>query len=136
MQFTDHGVEGVVPVELLPPDFRFKYQSKPNDRAKRAKKEEAKGSAHQGEENEISTPASENDEGIRGDLEASTTPMDAKPKTAGVTDMVSHGASPMPDENQKQSSHTDADPEMGQLEADSEAEAGIIEGEVDLDVAS
>ncbi|XP_060966802.1 THO complex subunit 1-like [Cannabis sativa] len=136
MQFTDHGVEGVVPVELLPPDFRFKYQSKPNDRAKRAKKEEAKGSAQQGEENEISTPASENDEGIRGDLEASTTPMDAKPETAGVTDMVSHGASPMPDENQKQSSHTDADPEMGQLEADSEAEAGIIEGEVDLDVAS
>ncbi|KAF4393406.1 THO complex subunit 1 isoform X2 [Cannabis sativa] len=135
-KFTDHGVEGVVPVELLPPDFRSKYQSKPNDRAKRAKKEEAKGSAQQGEENQISTPASENDEGIRGDLETSTTPMDAEPETAGVTDMVSQGGSPMPDENQKQNSDTDAGPEMGQLEADSEAEAGIIEGEVDLDAAS
>ncbi|KAM6582905.1 hypothetical protein CsatB_009907 [Cannabis sativa] len=105
-------------------------------RAKRAKKEEAKGSAQQGEENQISTHASENDEGIRGDLEASTTPMDAEPEIAGVTAMVSQGGSPMPDENQKQSSDTDAGPEMGQLEADSEAEAGIIEGEVDLDAAS
>ncbi|XP_062093131.1 THO complex subunit 1 isoform X2 [Humulus lupulus] len=135
-KFTDHGVEGVVPIELLPPDFRSKYQSKPNDRSKRAKKEEAKGTAQQGEENQIATPASENDEGIRGDLDASTTPMDAEPETTGVTDMVSQGGSPMPDEHQKQSSDTDAGQEMGQLEADSEAEAGIIEGEVDLDAAS
>ncbi|KAF4396627.1 hypothetical protein G4B88_028941 [Cannabis sativa] len=74
--------------------------------------------------------------GIRGDLETSTTPMDVEPETAGVTDMVSQGGSPMPDENQKQSSDTDAGPEMGQLEADSKIEAGIIEGEVDLDAAS
>jgi len=54
LQFTDHGIEGVVPLELLPPDVRSKYQAKPNDRSKRSKKEETKGSAHQVEENQVS----------------------------------------------------------------------------------
>lgn len=53
MQFTDHGIEGVVPLELLSPDVRSKYQAKPNDRSKRAKKEEAKGASHQNEENQV-----------------------------------------------------------------------------------
>lgn len=53
LQFTDHGIEGVVPLELLPPDVRSKYQAKPNDRSKRSKKEETKGSAHQVEENQV-----------------------------------------------------------------------------------
>ncbi|EPS68583.1 hypothetical protein M569_06184, partial [Genlisea aurea] len=40
-RFTEHGIEGVVPLELLPPDTRSKYQMKPGDRSKRAKRDEA-----------------------------------------------------------------------------------------------
>ncbi len=54
MQFTDHGIEGVVPLELLPLDVRSKYQAKPNDKSKRAKKDESKGVAAQAEENQVS----------------------------------------------------------------------------------
>ena len=53
LQFTDHGIEGVVPLELLPPDVRSKYQAKPNERSKRAKKEETKGAMRQAEENQV-----------------------------------------------------------------------------------
>uniref|UniRef100_A0A2K2BRN0 THO complex subunit 1 n=1 Tax=Populus trichocarpa TaxID=3694 RepID=A0A2K2BRN0_POPTR len=53
-RFTDHGIEGVVPLELLPPDVRSKYQAKPNDRSKRAKKDEPKGALHQVEDNQFS----------------------------------------------------------------------------------
>uniref|UniRef100_A0A2P2M6F4 THO complex subunit 1 n=1 Tax=Rhizophora mucronata TaxID=61149 RepID=A0A2P2M6F4_RHIMU len=52
-RFMDHGIEGVVPLELLPPDVRSKYQANPNDKSKRAKKEEAKGGLHQVEENQV-----------------------------------------------------------------------------------
>lgn len=41
---------------------------------------------------------------------------------------------PTPDELQKQSSDTDVGQEAGQLEADAEVEAGIIDGETDADV--
>lgn len=54
LQFTEYGIEGVVPLELLPPDVRSKYQAKPNDRSKRNKKEDAKNNAHQVEENQVS----------------------------------------------------------------------------------
>lgn len=53
LQFTDHGIEGVVPLELLPPDVRSKYQAKPNDKSKRARKEETKGAAPQVEDNQV-----------------------------------------------------------------------------------
>lgn len=131
-RFTDHGIEGVVPLELLPPEVRAKYQAKPNERSKRAKKEEAKDAAQQGEENQIATPASEIDEGIRPDLEASAMPMDAETTTG--TGNTSLGGSPMPDEQQKQSSDTDAGQETGQLEADAEVGAGMIDGEPDTEV--
>ncbi|KAK3002431.1 hypothetical protein RJ639_021898 [Escallonia herrerae] len=51
-RFTEYGIEGVVPSELLPPDVRSKYQAKPSDRSKRAKKEETRSSANQAEENQ------------------------------------------------------------------------------------
>lgn len=51
-QFTEHGIEGVVPLELLPPDVRSKYQAKPSERSKRAKKEDTKSTA-QPEENQV-----------------------------------------------------------------------------------
>ena len=78
------------------------------------------------------TPASEIDEGMRADLEASATPMDAE--TTAIAGNVSQGGSPSLDENQKQSSDTDAGQEAGQLEADAEVEAGMIDGDADTEV--
>ena len=59
LQFTDHGIEGVVPLELLPPDVRSKHQAKPNDsksndRSKRAKKDGPRSAAHQVKDNQVS----------------------------------------------------------------------------------
>ncbi|CAL5381530.1 unnamed protein product [Camellia sinensis] len=61
-RFTEYGIEGVVPLELLPSDVRSKYQAKPTERSKRAKKEETKGAAHQGEENQKVQTVLANDE--------------------------------------------------------------------------
>ncbi|XP_015962829.1 THO complex subunit 1 isoform X2 [Arachis duranensis] len=128
-KFTDHGVEGVVPLELLPPDVRSKYQAKPNERGKRSKKEEAKGTAHQVDENQMSTHATEVDvEGIRTDMTATPMEFDA----ASIPG--AQGETPTPEELQKQSSDTDGGQEAGQLDADAEVEAGIIDGETDADV--
>lgn len=52
-QFTEHGIEGVVPLELLPNEVRAKYQAKPSERTKRTKKEDTKNSAQQAEENQV-----------------------------------------------------------------------------------
>ncbi|KAF2300846.1 hypothetical protein GH714_017779 [Hevea brasiliensis] len=131
-RFTDHGIEGVVPLELLPPDVRSRYQAKPSDRTKRAKKEEAKGASNQAEENQIATPASEIDgEGVRAD-EASAAPMDTDAMATAVS--TSQGGTPTPEEHQKQSPDTDVGQEAGQLEADGEVEAGMIDGETDAEV--
>uniref|UniRef100_A0A5B6YPV1 Putative THO complex subunit 1-like isoform X1 n=1 Tax=Davidia involucrata TaxID=16924 RepID=A0A5B6YPV1_DAVIN len=137
-RFTEYGIEGVVPLELLPSDVRSKYQAKPSDRSKRAKKEETKGAAHQAEENQIATPASEIDgEGSKADLEASAVPMDTD---ATITGNISQGGTPTPEDHQKQSSDTDGGQEAGQIEADAdaeaeaEAEAGMMDGETDADV--
>ena len=43
----------MVPLELLTPELRAKYTPKNNERSKRAKKEDTKGSAHQVEENQV-----------------------------------------------------------------------------------
>lgn len=56
LQFTDHGIEGVVPLELLPPHVRSRYEGKANDRSKRAKKEDSKVAPSQAEENQVSKP--------------------------------------------------------------------------------
>ncbi|KAJ7949389.1 THO complex subunit 1 [Quillaja saponaria] len=127
-RFTDHGIEGVVPLELLPPDVRSKYQAKPNERSKRAKKEETKGAAHQAEDNQITIPSSEIDgEGIRGGVSAAMEfDATAIPGTQGGTST--------PDDHQKQSSDTDVGQEAGQLEADAEVDAAMIDGETDADV--
>lgn len=96
-KFTEHGIEGVVPLELLAPDVRSKYQAKPSEKSKRAKKEETKGAGHQAEESQFVTPATEIDgEGSRADLEASAAPMDTD---AAMTENISRGGTP--DEHQK-----------------------------------
>ena len=60
MQFTEFGIEGAVPLELLPPEVRSKYQAKPNEKSKRAKKDETKGSAPPSEDNQVNLISSEN----------------------------------------------------------------------------
>ncbi|KAL1811684.1 hypothetical protein DCAR_0623813 [Daucus carota subsp. sativus] len=129
-KFTEYGVEGVVPLDLLPSEVRSKYQAKPADRSKRAKKEETKSSTNQAEENQNATPASEVDgEGSRVDLEASAAQMDAD----NATGNISQSGTPTPEDQQKQSSDTDGQ-EAGQIEADAEAEPEIVDGETDADV--
>ncbi|KAL2536871.1 THO complex subunit 1 [Forsythia ovata] len=132
-RFTEHGIEGVVPLELLPSEVRSKYQAKPGDKSKRAKKEEMKTSVQQAEENQVATPASEMDvEGSRTDLEASIAPIDADATIASGS--ISHSGTPTPEEHQKQSPDTDIGQEAGQIEAEAEAMPGMIEGETDAEV--
>ncbi|KAG9156229.1 hypothetical protein Leryth_022116 [Lithospermum erythrorhizon] len=143
-RFTEHGIEGVVPLEILPAEVRAKYQAKPNDRSKRAKKEDSRSSAQQQEEeNQNATPASEADiDGSRGDFDASTAPLDNDATIPAGSN--SRSGTPTPDEHQKQGSDTDVgqDQEVGQMEADAEGEeAGMMEdgetyADVDLDAAT
>lgn len=130
-RFTEFGIEGVVPLELLPPEVRSKYQAKPNEKSKRTKKDETKGFAPPSEDNQSTTPASEMDgDGGRADLEAPAAPMDMD--STPITGNNSQGGTP--EELQKQSSETPDAPEAGQLETDTEAEPGMIDGETDADV--
>ncbi|GAB4832144.1 suppressor of the transcriptional defect of hpr1 by overexpression [Ancistrocladus abbreviatus] len=132
-RFTEYGIEGVVPLDLLPPEVKSKYQAKPSERAKRAKKDETRGAAHPTEDNQIATPASEMDEGGRPDLEATAATMDIDAATA--TGNNSQDDTPTTDEHQKQSPETtDAGQEPGQLEPDAEGEPGMVDGETDAEV--
>lgn len=51
-----------------------------------------------------------------------------------VAGSTSQGSIPTPEEQQKQSPDTDVGQEQGQLEADAEGEAGLIDGETDAEV--
>lgn len=125
-RFTDKEIGRVVPPELLTPKVRAKYQSKPGDKAKRAKKEDIKGASHQSEDNQIATPANELDgEGVRGDHEGLAAQMD----TDGEVDP------PTPEEHEKESPDADMGQEAGQLEADTESDTGMIDGETDAEDA-
>lgn len=81
----------------------------------------------------IATPASEIDEGIKADLEASVTPMDTDATAAAATGSMSQGGSPMVDEHQKQSSDTDGQEAAGQSELDADVEAGMVDGEAEAE---
>ncbi|WMV11663.1 hypothetical protein MTR67_005048 [Solanum verrucosum] len=131
-RFTEHGIEGVVPLELLPNEVRARYQAKPSERTKRTKKEDTKNSAQQADENQIATPPSEMDNEVgQADPEASAAPMDTDAGIATVN--ISQEETPTPEDNQKQSSDTDVAQEAGQTEADTEAETAMIDGETDAE---
>lgn len=132
-RFTEFGIEGVVPLELLPPEVRSKYQTKPIDKSKRTKKDETKGSVPPSEDNQSTTLVSEMDgEGGRNDLEAPAAAMDLD--STPITGNNSQAGTPTPDELQKQSSESPDAQEAGELEADADAEPGLIDGETDADV--
>ncbi|CAL9135597.1 unnamed protein product [Musa acuminata var. zebrina] len=118
-RFTDHGIEGVVPPELLPPEVRSKFHTKLGDKTKRAKKEEAKGAAAQPEDSQVASAAVETDGvGSGAELEDGVAPMDSD-ATAG--------------EVQKQSPDMDSGHEAGQSEAEGEAE-GDAKTDVKMEV--
>ncbi|KAF9624058.1 hypothetical protein IFM89_007756 [Coptis chinensis] len=129
-RFADHGIEGVVPPELLPPEVRSKYHNKPSDKSKRAKKEEeTKESISHAEDNQITTSVTENDAGgISTELEDSTLPMDTEVN-------ISESGDPTPEENQKLSPSAELGQEAGQSEAEGEAEVEtrIMDGETDAE---
>ena len=62
-------------------------------------------------------------------MDASAAPMDTDGTAA--TGNNSQGDTPTPDEHLKQSPDPDVGQEAGQLEADAEVEAGMIDGETD-----
>ncbi|KAK8977013.1 hypothetical protein V6N11_019685 [Hibiscus sabdariffa] len=137
-KFTEHGIEGVVPLELLPLEVRSKFQGKPSDRSKRARKEEMKSASHQVEESQIATPASEIEgEGNRADMEASVAVMDTDVSAAMGNNSQGGTPTPEPDEHQKQSPDIDVGQEAGQVEeADAEVETGMVDGETDPEAES
>ncbi|XP_058090389.1 THO complex subunit 1 isoform X2 [Magnolia sinica] len=125
-RFTDHGIEGVVPPELLPPEVRSKFHARPGEKSKRARKDgEAKGAIPNAEDNQSAIAAAEIDGGGNGaELDDSAPPMDVD--TAAVN--ISQSRDPTPEEINKQSPDIDVGPEAGQLEAEAEAD---VDGETD-----
>ncbi|GER43279.1 THO complex subunit 1 [Striga asiatica] len=124
-RFTEHGIEGVVPLELLPSDLRSKYQSKLADRSKRAKKDEAKGSMQQHEESQIAMGGSETD--VDGSRREGPNPIEGNADAMIASSSSPSGNTSQRDGDQKHSSD-DVGLEMGQIEGD---EQGIIDGETD-----
>ncbi|KAF3784236.1 THO complex subunit 1 [Nymphaea thermarum] len=113
-RFTDHGIEGVVPSELLPPEMRSKFHTKSGERSKRAKREEeAKGTTNHAEDNQNANTTAELDGGGSGaELEDAAAAMDADAATAATP-----SGAPTPDDSQRQGS----DLEVAQ---EAEAEGG------------
>ncbi|GFP93437.1 THO complex subunit 1 [Phtheirospermum japonicum] len=121
-RFTEHGIEGVVPLELLPDDVKSKYQAKKTEPSKRAKKDGTKGSTQQADESQNATPASETDmDGSRTDAAGPVDETDGVIAAAGNMSEKQH------------SDDGDVGLEAGQIEADTE-EQGMIDGETDADV--
>eukprot|EP00268_Persea_americana_P019580 TRINITY_DN2005_c0_g2_i2.p1 TRINITY_DN2005_c0_g2~~TRINITY_DN2005_c0_g2_i2.p1 ORF type:complete len:653 (-),score=180.37 TRINITY_DN2005_c0_g2_i2:511-2469(-) len=129
-RFTEYGIEAVVPPELLPPDVRSKFHARPNEKAKRARKEEeAKDATPNAEDNQNANAGAEIDGGSGAELEDSTAPMDADTAAVGI----SRSGAPTPEESKKQSPEMDMGQEVGQLDADAEAEVEADVGETDLE---
>lgn len=103
----------------MPPEIRSKYQAKPNEKAKRAKKEETKGGSQEAEGNQIGVSNSEAEaEGGRGEAEAM--------ESDAIAD------TPTPEEQQRQGgSDTDNGQEAGQIDDAETEEAGLMEADLD-----
>ncbi|KAF0932849.1 hypothetical protein E2562_012173 [Oryza meyeriana var. granulata] len=108
-RFCDYGIEGVIPQELLPPEVRSKFYSKPGDKAKRPKREDTKGTSAQPKEQQVASATPETDGGGSG----------AEPEE-GAVPMDSDNAAL--DEGRKQSPEEVSGPESGQCEADADGE--------------
>ncbi|CAM0871010.1 unnamed protein product [Alopecurus aequalis] len=109
-RFCDYGIEGVVPPELLPPDVRAKFNSKPGEKAKRPKREDTRGgtSAHP-KESQVTAATPDTDGGGSGDQEDGAVQMDSDNAAAE-------------DGGPKRSPGEVSGPESGQCEADDDGE--------------
>ncbi|KAM3317024.1 hypothetical protein ACQJBY_034920 [Aegilops geniculata] len=109
-RFCDYGIEGVVPPELLPPDVRAKFNSKPGEKAKRPKREDTKGgtSAHPKEPQVAAATPETDGGGSGGDQEEGAVPMDSD-----------NGAG---EDGQKRSPGEVSGPESGQCDAEDDGE--------------
>ncbi|CAA6655780.1 unnamed protein product [Spirodela intermedia] len=122
-RYTDSGVEGVVPPELLPPEVRSKFHVKTNERSKRAKKDdETKSStAARLEEGQVTTTAAEMDGGASGaELEDTPAAVDADTAAAGAIHIGE-----LTPEVQKQSPESNTGQDAMQYEAEPEAEIDV-----------
>lgn len=128
-KFSEYGIEGVVPPELLPPEVRSRFHSKSSEKNKRAKKEdESKNPPAQPEENQQFQAAAAAATGVDteagesgAELDDGAAPMDCD--AAAVA--TSHGVGMSPEEGEKQSPDIDTSLEAGQSEAEADAEADI-----------
>ncbi|KAG6383394.1 hypothetical protein SASPL_156855 [Salvia splendens] len=123
-RFTEHGIEGVVPLELLPLEVRSKYQAKPGDRTKRAKKDETKGSTQQVEDTQVIH--------ISPEITYYKTRYLNDGEGATGADGDGSSVSGEGDEHQKHNSDTDGGLEAGQIEGDT----GMADADADLDVVA
>ncbi|GJN30047.1 hypothetical protein PR202_gb18321 [Eleusine coracana subsp. coracana] len=108
-RFSDYGIEGVVPSELLPPEVNAKFSSKPAEKAKRPKRDDSKGASSQAKEQQVAATPETDGGGSGADPEEGALPMDSD--TAAVED------------GQKRSPEEVSGPETGQIEAETEADA-------------
>ncbi|XP_020579044.1 THO complex subunit 1 [Phalaenopsis equestris] len=126
-KFAEHGVEGVVPPELLPPEVRSKFHVKSSEKNKRAKKEEeSKNATRQPEDNQLfqvaATGADAEGGGSGAEMDDGAAPMDSDAATAAS----SHGGVASPEDGEKQSPDiVVASQEAGQSEAEGELEADV-----------
>uniref|UniRef100_A0ACD5TTH8 Uncharacterized protein n=1 Tax=Avena sativa TaxID=4498 RepID=A0ACD5TTH8_AVESA len=108
-RFCEYGIEGVVPPELLPPDVRAKFNSKPGEKVKRPKREDTKGTSSHPKEPQAAAATPDTDGGGSGDQEEGAVPMDSD------NPVVDDGS-------QKRSPGEVSGPESGQCEAEDDGE--------------
>ncbi|KAG2279530.1 hypothetical protein Bca52824_050750 [Brassica carinata] len=121
-RFTDLGIEGVVPVELLPPEVRSKYQAKPNEKAKRAKKDETKGGSLEEETKAVSAEGAL----VGGSTSEAEGEVGRGESEAMESDAIAD--TPTPEEQQRLGgSDTDNGQEAGQIEEAETEEGGLMD---------
>ncbi|PWZ57915.1 THO complex subunit 1 [Zea mays] len=110
-RFSDYGIEGVVPSELLPPEVNAKFSSKPAEKVKRTRKEDSKSvSAHQPREHQVAaTP--ETDGGVDPEEGEGAAPMDSDNGAVG--------------DSQKRSPGEVSGPESGQCEPEADGDDNV-----------
>ncbi|RLN19046.1 THO complex subunit 1 [Panicum miliaceum] len=107
-RFSDYGIEGVVPSELLPPEVNAKFSSKPAEKVKRLKREDSKGASAQPKEPQVAATPETDGGGSGGDPEEGAVPMDSD-----------NGAA---EDGQKRSPEEVSGPESGQCEPETDAD--------------
>ena len=116
------GIEGVVPVELLPPEVRSKYQAKPNEKAKRAKKDETKGGSLEEETKAVSAEGAL----VGGSTSEAEGEVGRGESEAMESDAIAD--TPTPEEQQRLGgSDTDNGQEAGQIEEAETEEGGLMD---------